>query len=253
MAIDPDGNEGFPWYYDMLNQKAQQLNSTVVVYWSVAGGLGATGSYSQTFAVDPSGAVTISTTKGGIASGHNGHSFWLGGKAQLSGGIAIFPSKLSEVTLGESMEFGFDLGTPGFGAGAGVIMDKRENVIGVNAEVSVGPGVGYGLEKKQSVGVQMSALGFEKVYDAYKRSFNSALSESQYWNSEIGIDLGYWDVDPSTSHVEMVRVGENKYEARVNTRVNFKGTGANPTQTYVIIKTNVFFEKFNGNYVEITE
>ena len=51
----------------------------------------------------------------------------------------------------------------------------------------------------------------------------------------------------------MVRVGENKYEARVNTRVNFKGTGANPTQTYVIIKTNVFFEKFNGNYVEITE
>ena len=42
-------------------------------------------------------------------------------------------------------------------------------------------------------------------------------------------------------------------QARVNTRVNFKGTGANPTQTYVIIKTNVFFEKFNGNYVEITE
>jgi len=253
MAMDPDGNEGFPWYYHMLNQKAQDLNSTVAVYWSVSGGLGATGSYSQTFAVDQTGAVTISTSKGGIASGNNGHSFWLGGKAQLSGGIAIFPSQLSEVTLGESIEFGFDLGTTGIGAGAGVIMDKRENVIGFNAEVTAGPGVGYGLEKKQSVGVQMSALGFETVYDAYKNGFNTALSESQYWNSEIDIDLGFWDVDPSSSHVEMVGVGENKYEARVNIRVNFKPTGANPTDTYIAIKTNVFFEKINGNYVEITE
>ena len=183
----------------------------------------------------------------------DGHSFWLGGKAQLSGGIAIFPSQLSEVTLGESIEFGFDLGTTGIGAGAGVIMDKRENVIGFNAEVTAGPGGGYGLEKKQSVGVQMSALGFETVYDAYKNGFNTALSESQYWNSEIDIDLGFWDVDPSSSHVEMVGVGENKYEARVNIRVNFKPTGANPTDTYIAIKTNVFFEKINGNYVEITE